>query len=121
MALVWDIASIFSDITARKQAEHELEHRAYHDTVTGLPNRRAFNSRLTEALQGDASTAGIAVLLLRLDHIKRVLESHGYETSDALLHTVAQRLRELLNRFEGAMLFRFEGATFSVLLPGVDS
>ncbi len=110
-----------SDITARKQAEHELEHRAYHDTVTGLPNRRAFNSRLTEALQLGASTACIAVLLLRLDHIKRVLESQGYETSDALLHAVAQRLREFLNHFDGAMLFRFEGATFSVLLPGADS
>ena len=110
-----------SDITARKKAEHELEHRAYHDTVTGLPNRRAFNSRLTEALQLGASTACIAVLLLRLDHIKRVLESQGYETSDALLHAVAQRLREFLNNFEGAMLFRFEGATFSILLPGADS
>lgn len=110
-----------SDITARKKAEHELEHRAYHDTVTGLPNRRAFNSRLTEALQLEASTACIAVLLLRLDHIKRVLESQGYETSDALLHAVAQRLREFLNHFEGAMLFRFEGATFSILLPGADS
>lgn len=110
-----------SDITARKKAEHELEHRAYHDTVTGLPNRRAFNERLAEALQQGASAACIAVMLLRLDHIKRVQESQGYETSDALLHAVARRLREFLNRFEGALLFRFEGATFSVLLPGADS
>ncbi len=110
-----------SDISARKKAEHELEHRAYHDTVTGLPNRRAFNARLGEALQQGASTACIAVVLLRLDHIKRVLESQGYETSDALLHAVAKRLREFLNQFETALLFRFEGATFSVLLPGADS
>ena len=109
-----------SDISARKHAEHELEHRAYHDTVTGLPNRRAFNKHLAEALQQGASSC-IAVLLLRLDHIKRVLESQGYETSDALLRAVAQRLRELLSHFQGAQLFRFEGATFSVLLPGTDS
>ena len=108
-----------SDISARKQAEHELEHRAYHDTVTGLPNRRAFNARLAEALRQDAPS--VAVLLLRLDHIKRVLESQGYETSDALLRAVAQRFGELLSLFEGALLFRFEGATFSVLLPGTDS
>ena len=110
-----------SDISARKQAERELEHRAYHDTVTGLPNRRAFNARLAEALQHGAASACIAVVLLRLDHIKRVLESQGYETSDALLYAVAQRLREFLGRFDGAQLFRFEGATFSVLLPGADS
>jgi len=110
-----------SDITARKHAEHELEHRADHDAVTGLPNRRAFNTRLAAALQLDTSSVGIAVLLLRLDHIKRVLESHGYETSDALLRAVAQRFNELLSHFDGALLFRFEGATFSVLLPGADS
>ena len=110
-----------SDISARKQAEQELEHRAYHDTVTGLPNRRAFNTRLAVALPQDASTACIAVMLLRLDHIKRVLESQGYETSDALLRAVAQRFTELLSQFEGALLFRFEGATFGMLLPGADS
>ncbi len=110
-----------ADVTARKQAEQELEHRAYHDSVTGLPNRRAFTARLASALRQDSSRAGIAVLLLRLDHIKRVLESQGYETSDALLHAVGQRFSGLLNQFEGALLFRFEGATFSVLLPGADS
>ncbi len=108
-----------SDITARKQAEHELEYRAYHDAVTGLPNRRAFTARLASALQ-EKSSSGVAVLLLRLDHIKRVLESQGYETSDALLHAVAQRFNALLSHFDGAQLFRFEGATFSVLLPGAD-
>jgi diguanylate cyclase (GGDEF)-like protein len=110
-----------SDISARKQAEQELEHRAYHDTVTDLPNRRAYTARLATALQQDASSIGIAVLLLRLDHIKRVLESQGYETSDALLSAVAQRISKLLSDFEGALLFRFEGETFSVLLPGTDS
>ncbi|MBI3776920.1 MAG: GGDEF domain-containing protein, partial [Gammaproteobacteria bacterium] len=110
-----------SDITARKQAEHELEHRAYHDAITGLPNRRAFTARLASALQQESSHTDIAVVLMRLDHIKRVLESQGYETSDALLHAVAQRFNELLSHFDGALLFRFEGATFSVLLPGADS
>jgi len=110
-----------SDITARKQAEHELEHRAYHDAVTGLPNRRAYTARLNTALQHASADGGVAVLLLRLDHIKRVLESQGYETSDALLRAVAQRFGDLLSHFEGAQLFRFEGATFSVLLPGADS
>jgi len=110
-----------SDISARKQAEQELEHRAYHDTITDLPNRRAYTARLATALQHDASSICIAVLLLRLDHIKRVLESQGYETSDALLSAVAQRISKLLSDFEGALLFRFEGETFSVLLPGADS
>lgn len=108
-----------SDITERKHAEQSLVHQAYHDAVTGLPNRRQFYETLAQTLAHTAANTLSAVLLLRLDRIKLVLESQGYETSDNLLHAVAQRFAHLLSHrsFNGARLFRFEGATFSVVLP----
>lgn len=110
-----------SDITERKQAEENLLHQAYHDELTGLPNRRMLGERLQDAIKQADGGSMVAVALLRLDRIKRILESQGYEASDNLLHTIAIRLNTLLleNRdlIHGAVLFRFEGATFGLLLP----
>ncbi|MFA6902218.1 MAG: bifunctional diguanylate cyclase/phosphodiesterase [Gallionellaceae bacterium] len=110
-----------TDITKRKQAEKELVHQAYHDPLTGLPNRRMFNEHLQNAISEADSEQQIAVAFLRLDRIKLVLESQGYDASDNLMKALAQRLQELLhaNRVLAphAFLFRFEGATFGILLP----
>ncbi len=110
-----------TDITKRKQAEEELLTQAYHDALTGLPNRRMVNEQLIELIQ-ESSTENhrIAVLLIRIDRIKLVLESRGYEASDNLMSALALRLDELLREnFEHSrrpFLFRFEGATFGMLL-----
>lgn len=110
-----------ADITERKRAEENLVYQAYHDELTGLPNRRMFSEHLHEAIQQTNGESTLAVALLRLDRIKRVLESQGYEASDNLLHTIALRLNALLHEnrdlVRGATLFRFEGATFGLLLP----
>ena len=110
-----------SDITNRKEAEENLVYQAYHDELTGLPNRRMLGERLQDAIKQAEGGSMLAVALLRLDRIKRVLESQGYEASDNLLHTIALRLNTLLyeNRdlIDDAVLFRFEGATFGLLLP----
>ena len=110
-----------TDITKRKQAEKELLHQAYHDPLTGLPNRRMFNEYLQNAIREAGSEQQIAVAFLRLDRIKLVLESQGYEASDNLMKALAQRMEELLhaNRVLAphAFLFRFEGDTFGILLP----
>ena len=110
-----------SDITNRKEAEENLVYQAYHDELTGLPNRRMLGERLLDAIKQAEGGSMLAVALLRLDRIKRVLESQGYEASDNLLHTIALRLNTLLyeNRdlIDDAVLFRFEGATFGLLLP----
>jgi diguanylate cyclase (GGDEF)-like protein len=108
------------DITDSQEAEKKLFHQAYHDDLTGLPNRRMFGEHFQDVLK--ISTANsMAVLLLRVDRIKRVLESQGYEASDNLLRAMALRLDALLQenveRARGALLFRFEGATFGILLP----
>lgn len=112
------------DVTANKQAQQKLLHQAYHDDLTGLPNRR----RLTEIFQelsAENQRVSIAIVLLRVDRIKRVLESQGYGASDHLLRALAGRLNELMqdsgNSHGSNYLFRMEGATFGVLLPGLES
>ena len=112
-----------TDITKRKQAEDELVHQAYHDPLTGLPNRRMFNEHLQNAIRDADNEQQIAVAFLRLDRIKLVLESQGYGASDKLMSALALRLEELLhsNRelAKHAFLFRFEGFTFGILLPNI--
>ena len=114
-----------ADITARKHAEDELVHQAYHDDLTGLPNRRMFGERLRHTMEHIGADTMFAVMLLRIDRIKRVLESQGYEASDNLLRAVALRLNALLQEngelAPGATLFRFEGVTFGLLLPSSTS
>ncbi|HUX90395.1 MAG TPA: bifunctional diguanylate cyclase/phosphodiesterase [Gallionellaceae bacterium] len=109
-----------NDITQRKQAEEKLLHQAYHDPMTGLPNRRMFNEHLQNAIREANGAQMIAVTLVRIDRIKLILESQGYEASDNLMQTLALRLKDLLhaNRelAKHAFLFRFEGATFGILL-----
>ena len=110
-----------SDITKRKQAEENLVYQAYHDPLTGLPNRRMFNEHLQNTISEADSEQQIAVAFLRLDRIKLVLESQGYKASDNLMKALALRLEELLHSNSEltphAFLFRFEGATFGILLP----
>lgn len=110
-----------NDISKRKQAEQNLVHQAYHDPLTGLPNRRMFNEHLQNSIREANSDQMIAVAFMRIDRIKLILESQGYEASDNLMKALALRLEEFLhaNRelAQHAFLFRFEGATFGLLLP----
>jgi diguanylate cyclase (GGDEF)-like protein len=108
-----------ADITERKKAEQRLLHQALHDAVTGLPNRRQFRTRLEENLLAHPD-ACCAVALIRPDRIKLVLESQGYAASDTLIRTMAERLLQALAQTSSATpsteLFRFEGATFGLLV-----
>lgn len=112
------------DITERKQAQEKLLHQAYHDDLTGLPNRRRFGECFLEA-SNQGMAVNMAVILLRVDRIKRVLESQGYEASDNLLRALVQRLTALLQdggKLTGDIqLFRLEGATFGILLLNLQS
>ena len=110
-----------NDISKRKQAEEKLVHQAYHDPLTGLPNRRMFNEHLQNNIREARDEQMIAVVFMRIDRIKLILESQGYVASDNLMKALALRLEEFLhaNRddIQQAFLFRFEGATFGILLP----
>jgi len=91
-------------------------HRlAFHDPLTGLPNRRLFIARLNQALQDTTlKPAALAVMFIDLDGFKQVNDTMGHDAGDAVLHIVARRLEECVG--EGAMAARLAGDEFTVLL-----
>jgi diguanylate cyclase (GGDEF)-like protein/PAS domain S-box-containing protein len=115
--LFWQ--GVIHDVTERKALEDRLEHRAFHDPLTDLPNRQLFVDRLGQALRRTRRHQGrVAVLFLDLDEFKVVNDSLGHEVGDLLLTVVAQRLGRCLRPED--TLARFGGDEFVVLLEAVD-
>jgi len=105
------------DISDRKRLEADLRHQAFHDSLTGLPNRRGFITRLDDALRTAIQrTQEVAVLFLDLDRFKVVNDSLGHMSGDQMLGAVAARLTALLR--DADTLARFGGDEFAVLLTG---
>ncbi|HEX8149652.1 MAG TPA: diguanylate cyclase, partial [Pyrinomonadaceae bacterium] len=106
------------DITERKQSEEQLRHDAFHDPLTGLPNRALLQDHLELALaQAERGGAAPAVLFLDLDGLKDVNDLFGHADGDALLVAVARRLRSVLRPTD--TIARFGGDEFVVLCPHV--
>ena len=81
------------DITERKTAQEQIEYQAFHDVLTGLPNRRLFRDRIGVALaHARRQRSGIAVMFLDLDQFKLVNDTLGHTVGDALLQAIAGRL-----------------------------
>jgi diguanylate cyclase (GGDEF)-like protein len=109
-----------TDITARKKAEHQLQHDALHDSLTGLANRVLFVDRLACALadlQRQASPH-FAVLFFDLDRFKNVNDSLGHGMGDKLLVGIARRLEHFLR--PGDTVARLGGDEFAVLIHRVE-
>ncbi|MBO8084830.1 MAG: EAL domain-containing protein [Marichromatium sp.] len=116
----WVLVVTLSDITDRKVAEEELEWRASHDTLTGLPNRALIRERLAHALTRSRTQGhGVGVLFIDLDGFKLVNDSHGHATGDALLKGIAQRLVSHVR--PGDTVARLGGDEFVVLCDRVDT
>lgn len=116
---VQNYVSVFSDISGLKQSQARLEYLAHHDALTDLPNRTLFNDRLEHALnRAVRSRAGLAVLVLDLDHFKNVNDSLGHAAGDRILREAANRLRSVLRKED--TLARFGGDEFAVLLEEVE-
>jgi diguanylate cyclase (GGDEF)-like protein len=107
---------ITSEELAEKQRENE--YQAFHDHLTGLPNRLLFRLRLGEAIEEAAATEGrLAVMLMDLDHFKEINDSLGHHVGDQLLAAVGPRLADTLR--EDDLMARLGGDEFGVLVPGI--
>ena len=107
--------SLFSDITIIKAHQHDLEHSAHFDALTGLPNRVLLADRLQQGrIQAQRRSKILAVVYLDLDGFKTVNDQHGHEVGDLLLVTLATRMKQALR--EGDTLARIGGDEFVVLL-----
>ena len=104
------------DVTYRLALQKEMEHRALHDTLTGLPNRALMADRFEQALRGaerDGTCAGL--LLLDLDRFKEVNDTFGHHYGDELLRQIGPRLAGVLRGVD--TIARLGGDEFAVLLP----
>jgi diguanylate cyclase (GGDEF)-like protein len=108
----------FRDVTQEKQTTALVEHQAFHDALTNLPNRVLFDQHLTAALADvTAATRTMAVMFLDLDRFKQVNDTLGHAVGDLLLQSVVQRLQACLG--EGDLMARWGGDEFVLLLPQI--
>lgn len=111
---------IVRDVSIQKDYETKLEFYAYHDPLTGLPNRRYFQESLEKALADyHAGGDNFAVLLLDIDKFKGINDKWGHETGDAVIREFGNRLKAGI--YKDDLAARLGGDEFIVLLPGVDS
>ena len=111
--------ALFSDITAIKRHERELEHIAHYDVLTGLPNRVLLADRLRQAMtQASRREQQVAVVYLDLDGFKTVNDRYGHEAGDQLLMTVATRMKAALRDCD--TLGRIGGDEFVAVLIDLD-
>jgi diguanylate cyclase (GGDEF)-like protein/PAS domain S-box-containing protein len=107
------------DITDRKTSENEIRQLAYFDPLTGLPNRRLFMDRLGHALTTSerSQTHGV-LMMLDLDHFKKLNDTQGHDVGDRLLVEVARRLAGSVR--EADSVSRLGGDEFAVMIDGWD-
>ncbi|MBC7698791.1 sensor domain-containing diguanylate cyclase [Aquabacterium sp.] len=107
----------FNDITPLKQQQRVLAEQARHDSLTGLPNRRAFGERLQQAMsRARRQPQTLAVLYVDLDGFKSVNDLHGHAVGDQLLVEVGQRLDACVRLTD--CVCRLSGDEFTVILEG---
>jgi diguanylate cyclase (GGDEF)-like protein/PAS domain S-box-containing protein len=111
---------LLADISGLKAQQHQIEHLAHHDALTGLPNRLLLTDRVEQALaQAQRDRLHVAVCYLDLDGFKPVNDQHGHAAGDQLLKEIAQRLLGCVRAHD--TVCRLGGDEFVVLLGGLAS
>ena len=113
-----EIACFVVDLSQNKQTQDKLNHLAYHDALTDLPNQVLFKDRLKQAIAYSRRSDQMhAVLLLNLDRFKTINDSLGYTAGDRLLQSVAQRLTSCVR--ESDTVARFGSDEFAILMTQI--
>jgi diguanylate cyclase (GGDEF)-like protein/PAS domain S-box-containing protein len=108
-------ASMFADISSRKQTEEAMLRLAHYDALTGLPNRTLFFDRLQQAMAlARRHKAGLGLFVLDLDHFKTVNDNFGHSAGDQVLVQASQRLLSCLRQTDSVA--RLSGDEFAVIL-----
>ena len=108
------------DVTEHRQYEEEIKHLAYHDALTGLPNRVLLSDRLAQTLaQSSRNRTQGALMILDLDNSKDINDTLGHSVGDLLLQEVSARLKESVRKSD--TVSRMGGDEFVVLLPKINS
>ena len=110
--------STHEDVTERQRAEARIHHMARHDPLTDLPNRTLLKERIGEALKQVKRGESMAVLCMDLDRFKAVNDTLGHPVGDALLRSVADRIRKMIRDTD--TVARFGGDEFAVIQVGTD-
>jgi diguanylate cyclase (GGDEF)-like protein/PAS domain S-box-containing protein len=114
---VQGIVSNCRDVTEARRFQDQLQYQASHDPLTRLANRTLFHERLAAAVRARRRNDELAILLIDLDDFKGVNDSLGHHAGDALLVTVAERLRSCVRPSD--TVARLGGDEFAVLLLGI--
>lgn len=114
------IAASLGGAIKRQQAEAQMRYQAFHDPLTGLPNRSLFNQQLAQAIDAAwENDESLAVVFLDLDRFKNINDSLGHAIGDQLLEQVSQRLQQALRTED--FVARWGGDEFTLILPHLSS
>jgi len=106
------------EIKERRALERQLTHLAFHDPLTGLPNRSLFIDRLQRAIaEAERKKESVGVMLIDLDDFKKVNDSFGHHVGDKVIQSAALRLKKCLRDIDS--IARFGGDEFTLLVPHV--
>ncbi|MFC2088922.1 EAL domain-containing protein [Calditrichota bacterium] len=108
-----------SDLTSVMLAQHELEFIVYHDKLTGLNNRDAFNEQIEQLIYEykDNNQYLFAILFCDIDNFKLANDYYGHDIGDRLLKEAARRLKDVINR--SGQLYRLDSDEFTVILKNI--
>ena len=113
--LVRAYTALVAEVSQRRELQDRLSHQAYHDALTGLPNRASFLRRLTESIEAADGTPGKpSAVLVDLDGFKNVNDTLGHAAGDELLRTVAERLQACVR--DGDVVARLGGDEFAMVV-----